>query len=64
MGFATEEEVAYFLKYVPIVEELIIHSGVILIEYWLEVSMENQDEPTPRAREKDRRKIRNSPPWT
>jgi polyphosphate kinase 2 len=56
MGFATEQEVEYFLRYAPAVEESIIHSGVILVKYWLEVSMENQDERL-RARDKDLRKI-------
>ena len=44
MGFATKTEVETFLKYVPFVERTIIASGVILIKYWLEVSMENQTE--------------------
>jgi len=56
MGFATEDQVEYFLKYTPPVEQSIIHSGVILIKYWLEVSMENQDERL-RARDEDGRKI-------
>lgn len=42
MGFATKEQVDYFLKFTPGVEQAIIHSGIILIKYWLEVSMENQ----------------------
>jgi polyphosphate kinase 2 len=56
MGFATEEQVEYFLKYAPVVERSIIHSGIILIKYWLEVSMEVQDERL-RARDEDARKI-------
>jgi len=56
MGFASEEQVAYFLKYAPLVERSIIHSGIILIKYWLEVSMEVQDERL-RARDEDPRKI-------
>lgn len=44
MGFATDEEVETFLKYVPAVERAIIDSGIILIKYWLEVNMENQTE--------------------
>jgi len=44
MGFASEEEVQSFLKYTPAVERTIISSGVILIKYWLEVSMEHQTE--------------------
>src|SRR5690606_29350046 len=42
MGFASEEEVEYFLRYTPLVEQAITHSGVILVNYWLEVSMANQ----------------------
>lgn len=42
MGFATDKQVADFLLLAPAVEHAIIASGVILIKYWLEVSMENQ----------------------
>ena len=56
MGFATEAQVKYFLQFAPAVEESIIHSGVILIKYWLDVSMENQDLRL-RARDDDQRKI-------
>lgn len=56
MGFATPEQVEYFLKNTPPVERAIINSGVILVKYWLEVSMEVQDERL-RARDADPRKI-------
>jgi polyphosphate kinase 2 len=56
MGFATPEQVEYFLRYTPLVERAIIHSGIILLKYWLEVSMEVQDERL-RARNDDPRKI-------
>ena len=42
MGFATEEQVEYFLKMTPMVENSIIQSGIFLIKYWLEVSQEEQ----------------------
>jgi polyphosphate kinase 2 (PPK2 family) len=42
MGFATQDQVDNFLKYTPMVERVIIQSGVILIKYWLEVSQEEQ----------------------
>jgi polyphosphate kinase len=42
MGFATEEEVDDFLRYVPGIERAMIASGIILIKYWLEMSMETQ----------------------
>jgi polyphosphate kinase 2 len=44
MGFATPEQVDYFLRMAPMVEEAIIQSGVILIKYWLEETMEDQTE--------------------
>jgi len=42
MGFATPEQVEYFLKFTPLVERAIINSGIHLIKYWLEVDMEEQ----------------------
>jgi len=42
MGFCSDEQVEKFLKLVPGVEKAIVDSGIILIKYWLEVSMEEQ----------------------
>jgi polyphosphate kinase 2 (PPK2 family) len=42
MGFCTEEQSKRFLQIVPHFERLMIESGIILIKYWLEVSMEEQ----------------------
>ena len=42
MGFATPEQVDYFLKFTPEVERSMVHSGIILIKYWLEVDMDEQ----------------------
>jgi len=56
MGFCTMDQVEYFLKFTPSVENSIIHSGIILIKYWLEVSMEHQQERL-KARDQDPRKI-------
>ena len=42
MGFATERQVEEFLGNVPLVENAMIDSGIILIKYWLEVSEEEQ----------------------
>jgi polyphosphate kinase 2 len=42
MGFASDAEVETFLLNVPYVERAIIASGVILVKYWLEVSMDVQ----------------------
>jgi polyphosphate kinase 2 len=56
MGFATPEQVESFLRGTPVVENAIIDSGVILIKYWLEVSMEEQAKRF-RERDQDLRKI-------
>jgi len=42
MGFTPMEQVEKFLTQTPLVERAIVDSGIILIKYWLEVSMENQ----------------------
>ncbi|MDL1894994.1 polyphosphate kinase 2 [Anaerolineae bacterium CFX7] len=42
MGFTPMEQVEKFLAQTPLVERAIVDSGIILIKYWLEVSMENQ----------------------
>lgn len=44
MGFATEEQVETFLQWVPPVEKAMIESGIILVKYWLEETMEDQTE--------------------
>ena len=42
MGFCDEKTARSFLKAVPKVEKVMVDSGIILIKYWLEVSMEEQ----------------------
>src|SRR5262245_65636423 len=42
MGFCSEEEVKRFLKVTPLVEQLMVHSGIHLLKYWLEVSADEQ----------------------
>ncbi len=42
MGFTPKDQVERFLKYTPPAERIISESGIILIKYWLEVSMEEQ----------------------
>jgi polyphosphate kinase 2 len=56
MGFATPEQVEYFLKFAPAVERSIIHSGTYLIKYWLEVDMDEQAKRF-QERNEDYRKI-------
>ena len=56
MGFATRKQVEEFLKYTPGLEWVIIQSGIILIKYWLEVSMDEQAKRF-KERNEDYRKI-------
>ena len=42
MGFCTEEQAKRFLLRVPDFEKLMVESGIILLKYWMEVSMEEQ----------------------
>lgn len=43
MGFCTDEEYWEFLRSCPRFEEMLIHSGIILIKYWFSVSDEVQE---------------------
>jgi len=42
MGFCPKEDVRKFLKLVPAFEKLMVDNGIILLKYWLEVSMQEQ----------------------
>ncbi len=42
MGFCPESEVKRFFELAPLVEQAMIHSGIILLKYWLEVGQEEQ----------------------
>jgi len=56
MGFCTGAQAKAFLQDVPFVERAMVDSGIFLIKYWLEVSMEEQTRRL-QARIDDRRKI-------
>ena len=56
MGFANEQQVRRFLEIAPLVEKLMVDSGIILIKYWLEVS-EREQTRRLEARIDDGRKI-------
>ncbi len=56
MGFCTDEQAKRFLSLTPLVEKSMVESGIILIKYWLEVSMEEQTRRL-KARIDDGRKI-------
>jgi polyphosphate kinase len=42
MGFCTDEEARRFLNLTPLVERVMVESGILLIKYWLEVSADEQ----------------------
>ena len=44
MGYCTDEEYWEFLRSCPRFEEMLIHSGIILIKYWFSVSDEVQEQ--------------------
>ena len=56
MGFCTKKEYVNFLQYVPELEHFIQESGIILIKYWLDTSMEEQEKRF-KQRIEDPRKI-------
>jgi len=43
MGFCTKEEHERFLELCPEIERYIIDAGIVLIKYWLEAGMEEQE---------------------
>jgi polyphosphate kinase 2 len=44
MGFATEDQVQHFLKMAPMFEKAAVEeNGIILLKYWLEVDMDEQE---------------------
>lgn len=56
MGFCTEEECKHFLKTTPLFEKALIESGIILLKYWLDVDMQEQERRL-KNRATDKRKI-------
>jgi polyphosphate kinase len=49
MGFCSKQQVEEFLRVAPLVEKAMVHSGILLLKYWLEVS---QDEQTRRLEDR------------
>ena len=43
MGFCTEEEAKKFLDTVPFLEKALVENDIILLKYWLEVDMKEQE---------------------
>jgi polyphosphate kinase 2 len=43
MGFCTEEQYLGFLHYTPIFEKAMTDGGIVLVKYWLDVGMKEQE---------------------
>ena len=56
MNFCSKEEYERFLEYTPIFERAMVDSGIVLIKYWFDVGMEEQERRF-RARIEDPRKV-------
>ncbi len=56
LGYCTEKQAKRFLEIVPVFEKTVVESGIILLKYWLEVSMEEQTRRLE-GRINDKRKI-------
>lgn len=56
MGFCNEEEYIRFLQGAPFFEQIIVESGIQLIKYWFDVSMDEQERRF-KSRINDPRKI-------
>ena len=44
MGFATDAQVADFLKQAPLFEQQLVHDGILLFKYWLTCDQDQQEE--------------------
>ncbi|GMN13398.1 polyphosphate kinase 2 [Altererythrobacter sp. MTPC7] len=44
MGFASEAEVAKFLREAPVFERMLVDDGILLFKYWLTTDQESQEE--------------------
>src|SRR5262245_58164713 len=42
MGLCTRHQYRCFMELCPIIEKFLVHSGIVLIKFWLEVSSEEQ----------------------
>jgi polyphosphate kinase 2 len=56
MKFCTKEQYEGFLHYAPIFEKAIVDGGIVLIKYWFDVGMDEQERRF-RARIEDPRKV-------
>lgn len=61
MGFCTNEEYEQFVRTVPIFEQLLVHCGLTIIKYYLDISRDEQERRLKRRREDPLRQWKISP---
>lgn len=61
MGFCTTEEYEAFMRTAPMFEQLLVHCGVRIIKYYLDISREEQEKRLTRRREDPLRQWKISP---
>ncbi|MBO6784208.1 MAG: polyphosphate kinase 2 [Alphaproteobacteria bacterium] len=61
MGYATEEEQRLFMETVADFERIVVHGGVSLIKYYLDISREEQAERLGERRDDPLKQWKNSP---
>lgn len=61
MKFTSDEEIEVFLKTTPIFEELLVHCGITLVKYYLDISKDEQKRRLKRRREDPLRQWKSSP---
>ncbi|WP_296706329.1 polyphosphate kinase 2 [Rhodoblastus sp.] len=61
MGFCTEDEYEQFIRAAPIFEQLLVHCGLTIIKYYLDISRKEQKKRLDRRREDPLRQWKISP---
>lgn len=61
MKFCTPEEYEMFLKTTPVFEDLLVHCGVVLVKYYLDISKEQQKERLKERRDDPLSQWKSSP---
>jgi polyphosphate kinase 2 len=61
MGFCTTEEYQQFIQTVPIFEQLLVHCGITIIKYYLDITHDEQEKRLARRRDDPLRQWKISP---
>ncbi len=61
MGFCSQHDCDYFLKAAPLFEQLLVHSGLIILKYYLDISRDEQKKRLQSRREDPLKQWKMSP---